>query len=217
MPPSSINTPTAAGHLVRGQVPYIAKWSAEQPPDLRIVAKGQGIGYADERPYDRDTDGVLWTRVPSLPGKGRPEFGRVHALRQLRAMRELLCQVCGHPAHRSADGVLWLLGEDSGDADFWTTDLTTAHPPLCMPCALTSLRACPHLRERYTALRVRAFAPAGVQGALYRPGHPSPVAVDAAGVAFGDPRIRWVCAGQLIMRLSEFTVVDLESEYATTR
>ncbi|MFJ5223649.1 hypothetical protein [Streptomyces sp. NPDC088400] len=59
------------------------------------------------------------------------------------------------------------------------------------------------------ALRVRAFGLAGVRGALYQPGYPSPVAVDATGVAFDDPRIHWVRAGQLIMRLHEFTITDL--------
>lgn len=67
-------------------VPYIAEWSAERAPGPRVVAKSRGIGYADERPYDRDTDGVLWARVRSLPGRGRPQFGKVHALRQRRAM-----------------------------------------------------------------------------------------------------------------------------------
>jgi hypothetical protein len=33
--------------------------------------------------------------------------------------------------------------------------------------------------------------------------------VDAAGVAFDDPRIGWVKAGQLIMRLREFSVTEL--------
>ncbi|MEW1724269.1 hypothetical protein [Streptomyces sp. NPDC093109] len=192
-------------------VPYITKWSAEEAPALRVVAKGRGIGYADERPYDRDSNGVLWTRVPALPGKGRPEFGRVHALRQQRAIRELLCQVCGRPADRDSDGVLWLLGEDPGDPGFWTTDLNTTHPPLCMPCAVKSVRSCPHLRERYVPLRARAFELAGVRGAFYRPGYPAPVATEVTEVAFGDPRIHWLRAGQLIMRLREFRITSLES------
>ncbi|MFF1422004.1 hypothetical protein [Streptomyces sp. NPDC058280] len=155
-------TPVHVGAGRSVPVPYITEWSAERAPRMRVVAKRGGIGYADERPYDRDTDGVLW-----------------------------------------------LLGEDPEDRGSWPADLTTTHPPLCMPCAVSSVRASPHLRERYVALRVRAFGPAGVRGALYRPGYPSPVAVDAAGVAFDDPRIHWIRAGQLIMRLHEFTVVDL--------
>ncbi|WP_030746653.1 hypothetical protein [Streptomyces sp. NRRL F-5135] len=211
---SEANVPTIAPSRPAAEVPYIAKWSAEQAPRMRVVTKGRGIGYADERPYGRDTDGVLWTRAPSQPGKGRPEFGKVHALRQRRAMLELLCQVCGRPADRTADGVLWLVSEDLHAMAPPPLDLTTTHPPLCVPCALRSVRACPHLRSRYVALRARTFAPAGVQGALHRPGHPSPTAVKATGVAFGDPLIHWVRAGQLIMRLREFTVVDLAPEAA---
>ncbi|MFD7117562.1 hypothetical protein ACFWAA_11010 [Streptomyces sp. NPDC059922] len=190
-------------------MPYIAEWSAERAPGPRVVTKGRGIGYADERPYDRDTDGVLWTRVRSLPGRGRPHFGKVHALRQRRAMGQLLCQICARPADRDADGVLWLLGEDPADPGSWPRDLITAHPPLCRPCAVRSVRACPHLRTRCVALRVRSFGLAGVRGALYAPGNPSPVPLGAVGVAFDDPRIRWVRAGQLIMRLRAFTVTGL--------
>ncbi|MFF2525491.1 hypothetical protein [Streptomyces liangshanensis] len=191
-----------------GSVPYITAWSGEQAPRMPVITKGRGIGYADERPYDRDSEGVLWTRTPSLPGKGRPEYGRVHTLRQRRAMGELLCQVCARPADRTADGVLWLSGEDAREAASWSGDLVTAHPPLCVPCAMRSVASCPHLRKRFVMLRVSAYSPAGVRGALYRPGHPAPVAVDATGVAFGDPRIHWVRAGQLLMRLSKFTIVE---------
>ncbi|MFJ2212779.1 hypothetical protein ACIQVO_18020 [Streptomyces sp. NPDC101062] len=192
-------------------MPYITGWSAERAPVIRVVEKARGIGYADEQAYDRDSDGVLWTRIPSLPGRGRPEFGRVHALRQRRAMVRTLCQVCGGPADRNEDGVLWMLGEDPADRGSWPDDLVTTHPPLCAPCAVQSVRVCPRLREQCVALRVRSFAPMGVRGALYRPGYPFPVPVDAVGVAFDDPRIHWVRAGQLVMRLREFTVVGLEA------
>lgn len=188
------------------RVPYITKWSAEQGSGMRVIRRRRGIGYADERPRDRDERGVLWTRVPSLPGQGRPEFGRVHARRQRRAMTRLLCQVCGGPAGRDDRGVLWLIGEDPGDLASWPDPLLTLHPPVCAPCAGRSVRICPHLRAGYAVLRVRAFDLAGVRGALYRPGNPDPVAVDAVGVAFDDPLIRWVKAGQLIMRLQDFTV-----------
>ncbi|WP_399086673.1 hypothetical protein ACGH2B_08810 [Streptomyces sp. BBFR2] len=191
-----------------GPVPYITRWSAERHPPLRLVEKRGGIGYADEKPYDRDTRGVLWSRTPSIPGKGRPQFGEVHTLRQHRAMAELLCQVCGGPADRNAEGVLWLLGEDPHDRTSWPAELLTTHPPLCRPCAAASLRICPHLRQRCVALRVRSFRPVGVRGALYRPGLAAPLPVGAVGVAYGDPRIRWVRAGQLIMRLDDVNVVD---------
>lgn len=192
------------------RVPYIARWSAEQGPAGRVVQRRRGIGYADERPWDRDERGVLWTRVPSRPGQGRPEFGQVHARRQRRAMARRLCQVCGEPADRDADGVLWLVGEDPADRASWPDPLLTAHPPVCAGCAVRSVRACPHLRVGYAVLRVRAFEPIGVRGALYQPGYPGAVAV--AGVTFDNPLISWVRAGQLIMRLRDFTVTELNAD-----
>ncbi|MFE3096292.1 hypothetical protein ACFXG1_21015 [Streptomyces sp. NPDC059248] len=128
-----------------------------------VVTRGAGIGYADETPYDRDADGVLWTRVPSSPGRGRPEFGQVHLMRQRRAMRRMLCQVCGEAADRDENGTLWLLGSDEDEY------LTTSHPPVCAPCAVLSLRVCPHLRRRHTLIRVRSCVPLGVHGVLHAP------------------------------------------------
>jgi hypothetical protein len=190
-------------------VPYITQWSAERTSRMRVTQDGRGIGYVDELPGDRDSHGVLWTRVASLPGRGRPEFGRVHARRQRRAMTRLLCQVCGQPADRGADGVLWLIGEDPHRPGTWPVPLLTTHPPVCAECAVGSVQACPHLRRQHVALRVRAFDLAGVRGALYRPGFPAPVAVTVAGVAFDDPRVSWVKAGQLIVRLRDFSVTEL--------
>lgn len=90
--------------------PYITSWSAEQDLPYRLVERpGLGIGYTDESFGDRDAHGVLWQRAAVRHGVGRPEFGKVHPLRQRRAMRQLLCQVCAGPADRNYDGVLWLL------------------------------------------------------------------------------------------------------------
>ncbi|WP_230423806.1 hypothetical protein [Streptomyces radicis] len=193
-------------------VPYIAQWSEERDPQTTVVARRGGIGYADEIVHDRDEDGVLWARSTHRPGKGRPEFGKVHGLRQRRAMRRLLCQVCAGPADLNDNGVLWLLGEDPHNPASWPEDLLTSHPPLCLPCAATSVRLCPHLSRRYVALRVREFYLAGVWGTLYRPGFPQPVVADAAGIAYDDRRLRWLRGHQLIMRLETFTPVDLTSE-----
>jgi hypothetical protein len=73
------------------------------------------------------------------------------------------------------------------------------------------LRVCPHLRTQYVALRVRTFELAGVRGALYRPGDPDPVAVDAVQMTFDNPCIGWVKAGQLIMSLPDFTPTELST------
>ncbi|RKN10173.1 hypothetical protein [Streptomyces radicis] len=193
-------------------VPYITQWSGERPADVRVIERRGRLAYADERSYDRDTGGVLWRRIPSTPGKGKPEFGAVHALRQRVAMAGLLCQVCGKPADRNNNGVLWLMGEAPDAPGTWPQGLETTHPPVCQPCASVSARACPHLRQRYVTLRVRSWTPVGVHGALYRPGHQGPVLTDAAGIPFDNPAIQWVIAAQLVMRLDHFTLTDPTTE-----
>ena len=79
-PSTERTTPTALTrpHLV----PYITQWSRERVPKSEMVIRRGRPAFADEHPYDRDSNGVLWSRAPSQPGKGKPEFGKVHALRQ---------------------------------------------------------------------------------------------------------------------------------------
>ncbi|AXI79065.1 hypothetical protein [Peterkaempfera bronchialis] len=189
-------------------MPFVVRWSGERDALMPMVVRkgGRGIGYADERSFDRDGEGVLWTRVPSQPGKGTPEFGKVHTLRQRLCMAELRCQICGGPADRSPSGVLWLI--DADPSELRPGDERTAHPPVCRPCAIRSTTACPHLRPAFTALRVRAFLPYGVTGALYAPARPMPVTVNAGQFRLGDPHLPWVRATQLLLTLTDFTVID---------
>jgi hypothetical protein len=127
-------------------------------------------------------------------------------------MTRLLCQVCGGPADRNADGVLWLIDAAPDDPSLGRGLEHTTHPPVCLPCARTSLRHCPHLHRASVALRVRNVALAGVSGALYVPAQPEPVAVDATEFRVGDPRLAWLLGSQLILELRDFTVTDLETE-----
>ena len=188
-------------------VPYITQWSEEQQSTAPVVQRRRGIAYRDERPGDRDDHGVLWLRVPSQPGRGRPQFGKIHARRQRRAMTKLLCSVCGQRANRNRDGLLWLIAEDPQRPDTWPDPLYTAEPPVCAGCAAKAVRFCPRLRREYTALRVSAFDLFGVRGSLYQRDIPRPVTV--GGIGFDDPRIRWVQAGQLLVRLRDYTITGL--------
>ncbi|WP_328915038.1 MULTISPECIES: hypothetical protein [unclassified Streptomyces] len=138
----------------------------------------------------------------------------MHGLRQRVAMGGLRCQICAGPADRNADGVLWLLDADPGDPSLRNGQERTAHPPVCMPCAVRSTTACPHLRRAHTLVRASSFALWGVRGALYQPGPTGPEAVDVALLRFGDPLMPWLRAGQLVMHLREFTPADLPA--ATT-
>jgi hypothetical protein len=200
--------------LVRaGLVPFIVRWSGERPMRTPVVAHGRtGIGYRRERPGDRDARGVLWRRYVRAPGEGTPEFAGVHPHRQRRAMRRLLCQVCGGPADRDDRGVLWLAGEAGRG---WSDDEVTGHPPVCLRCAGTARRACPYLRDTGTlALRVRDAPLVGVSGLLYEPYRRELVRTGPVTLAYDDPRVRFVQAVQLMRGLRDWTVVDLDDELA---
>ncbi|MEW1616083.1 MULTISPECIES: hypothetical protein [unclassified Streptomyces] len=79
-------------------VPYIAPWTAETTLPGQIVrlagVGGTGIGYADEQPHDRRM-GILWTRQSLARGRGTPDLGGMHSLRQRQAVTHMLCGVCG--------------------------------------------------------------------------------------------------------------------------
>jgi len=192
-------------------VPYIVAWSAERSIRPQVVTlPGRGIGYLDEVPHDRDSDGVLWTRMTLQQGRGRPEFGRVHPGRQRRVMRRLLCQICAQPADRTEDGVLWLLKDARDDWPGWPEGLAATHPPVCLPCARASVRLCPHLRGGFVAVRVKDFQVHGVYGSLYQPGS-SPLRPTADAIAAAhEARARWILATQMIRVLRGCVSVDLD-------
>lgn len=171
--------------------PYITTWSAEQDLPYRVVERpGYSIGYSDETLGDRDAHGVLWHRAAVRHGVGQPEFGKVHPLRQRRAMRKLLCQVCAGPPDRTGDGVLWLMRDYRDDWPGWPEGMASVEPPTCASCIAVSLRLCPALRRGAVAVRVLGFEVAGVRGALYRKGSVAPVAVAAANLSYDDPDVR---------------------------
>jgi hypothetical protein len=196
-------------------VPYVAKWSGEPLPDVTIVERRRGgIGYARERLLDRDEHGVLWMRCPSSPGRGRPEFGKVHTMRQRRAMARLLCQVCGGPADRDADGaVLWLWKDQRDQWNDWTDwpeGMLSPDPPVCLPCVALAVRLCPALRHGALAMRVGYCPVVGVYGAHYVSGPDGPVPSRMANVRYDNPRIGWVQADHLLRQLWDCTLISLD-------
>jgi hypothetical protein len=189
-------------------VPFTTLWSGEQDlPAVVVERPDYGIGYADETPADRDTGGVLWQRAVSRPWVGRPVFGDVHTLRQRRAMRRLLCQVCGGPADRTDEGVLWLLPDYRRDWAGWPEGMGNVEPPICRQCAGMSLRLCPRLRRGAVAVRVREYPIVGVRGALYKQGPAGPTMVSETVVAFDDPAVHWVRAVGLARQMLGCTVL----------
>jgi hypothetical protein len=191
--------------------PYITAWSGEEDPVCEVVErKGYGIAYGDETLTDRDEKGVLWFRKPSRPRQGRPLFGQVHPLRQRRAMRRLLCQVCGGPADVTNDGVLWLLKDHRTDWPGWPENMAVTEPPVCLPCVLVATRACPALRSGATAVRARSSPIVGVHGLLYRSGNPAPSPIEEAIIAYDDPGVRWARAMTLARELHYCTLLDTD-------
>jgi hypothetical protein len=182
--------------------------SAETRADAQIIQTADGIGYEDETLYDRDGRGVLWSRALSCPGVGEPLYGRVHPLRQRRAMRRLLCQVCAAPADRNESGALWLLRDAREDWPNWPEGMGNAHPPLCLRCALISVKSCPWLRSNFVAVRANSTV-SGIAGAVYRPSYPFPEFMTTTTVAYGTRGRLWVQAGQLVRTLHDCKITEL--------
>ena len=200
--PASMPRPTT--------VPYIARWSAEQSLTPDVVATARGLAYPDETLHDRDQGGALWARTALRRGQGRPDFGGIHSQRQRRAMQRLLCQVCGGPADRTQDGVLWLVEDRRGDWKGWPEGLVTTHPPVCLPCARLSVAQCHHLLTGpWVALRVRDSVVEGVYGRPYHLQEGRLVRGEKAVVLYDNPGIRWVVASQLTRTLRGCTIVQL--------
>lgn len=203
-----------------GVVPYVALWSGEQTLPSRVIERAPwGIGYTDELPTDRDNDGVLWTRVTTRPGHGRPLYRQMHPLRQRRAMRRLLCQVCARLADHTDQGHLWLLLDCWRDTDAWPEHVVNPYPPVCLECARMSARLCPPLRRGYIAVRAHSTLH-GVIGVRFQAARPYPavrLAADDGGqpVAYGDQALRWTQATQLTRTLHHCTPVDLNQPAAT--
>lgn len=192
--------------------PYIASWSEERGVPAPVIERpGLGIAYSDETVLDRDRHGVLWARALSRPGLGEPLFGKVHPLRQRRAMRRLLCNVCAKPADRTESGVLWLLKDERHEWPTWPERMATTEPPVCLPCVRLSSLLCPALRPGAVAVRVRHAPVVGVQGTRYRSGGLLPVATDDAMVAYDDPGLRWIKAAKLVRELHDCTLVPFEA------
>lgn len=201
--------PHGSGAGRRVVAPYITAWSAEQTPPVVLVEHPEGgIAYQDETLADRDRHGVLWFRTPFRPGQGRPEFGKVHPMRQRRTMQRLLCQVCAGPADCTEDGVLWLLKDHREDWPSWPNGMGVTEPPVCVPCVRLALRLCPALRTGAALLRAGSFMLAGVHGTLYRGGL-KVAAVDTTTVPFEDPAIRWVRAVSLVRELRDCAIIPL--------
>lgn len=231
---SSSGTPILGSANVPGRparpsvIPYITRRCGEVGDlalMLGVLPRLKGLRYLDEGPGDRDHRGVLWARCSQLLEDGMPvgtpEFGEVHPSRQRDAMMRLRCQVCMESASKTSLGYLFLAARPNGHKmePGWPEGVLTAQPPLCLEHARVAIEECHHLvAAGHVAIRAKRPRFYGVLGTPYRFGAAGVVPAQVDGqdeevtLPYGHVRAPWVLASQLVRRLCDVTVVDLNSE-----
>ncbi|MFK0119319.1 hypothetical protein [Streptomyces sp. NPDC090994] len=175
------------------------------------------VYFADERPEDRDVDGLLWERWEGAQ-TGELDWAAHHPARQREVMDgRPLCGVCKGDPDRDERGTLWLLHADENVQALvsFLGSVTTATPAVCISCARRALRACQELQRGFIALRVREAPVIGVRGTLYSPTE-APLANQV--VRFGDVALHRVVARQLMRELinAELDETTLAAGFSTT-
>lgn len=124
----------------------------------------------------------------------------------------MLCQVCGTSTFgRPDERHLFLMR--SADGRPITEGEQTSTPPVCEPCAVESVGACPHLRKGYTAALVERAQMWGVAGLVHDPHTLAPVHGPGGRPVAVSPEsllIRWTLAACTVVTLHGCTTVDLE-------
>ncbi|MFF4902248.1 hypothetical protein [Streptomyces sp. NPDC001068] len=204
------------------RVPYITAWSAEvvpQPDVVRVTRRGgEGIGYEDEDPVIDRRHEALWVRSGMARGRGAPDFSRINSLRQKRAMRYDLCQLCGFTVlgTRDDERTLCLMGGDRPIAEGETTTAPPVHPA----CAKYSIENCPPLRRKHAAALVDVSRLWGVAGVVFDPVTMQPLPStgsrpgDLDHVHVADKAIRWTLANFTVHSLHGVTPVSTDELYA---
>ncbi|MEU0213650.1 hypothetical protein ABZ281_00530 [Streptomyces sp. NPDC006265] len=196
--PSPRATPNS---LTRQSPLYIAPYENEFICDVDVRFDERGhIYFLDERPEDRDVDGLLWERWAGTP-TGALDWAAHHPGRQCEVMDgRPLCGVCKGDPDRDERGTFWLLHADENTQGLLTfpSSITTATPAVCIPCAQHALQACQELQRGFIALRVREAPVIGVRGTLYSPTDPP---LPNQVVRFGDDALHRLVARQLMREL----------------
>lgn len=203
-------------------IPYITAREGEEADSALTLRARFGydgvpqLAYWDEGPGDRDPHGVLWARCSQSIGpdrlpQGAPQWRLVHPSRQRETMMKLLCQLCVGPTRNADGGRLFL--ESASAADLSPgAPVRTAQPPVCLQHARLAVTRCPRLaRGGYVALMTRKCPLFGVIGTPYEYGPDGLEALPGNDrpLPYGDPRLRWFLASQLVRELRDYAVVDL--------
>ncbi|MFD7646725.1 MULTISPECIES: hypothetical protein [Streptomyces] len=179
---------------------------------VEVTRKGPRIAYTFPTPADRDEYGNLWGRAYENRDVPNVSFESMHPDRQRQCMRDMLCQVCAKPADKNAEGWLFLDWPRDDSPKRWPERSVTAMPPLCVPCAETSLTHCPHLRQDGTVvLRVRKPLLCGVSGSVWQintHGEWEEISNRDIYAPFSKPRLPGLIATRLYRMLLGVTVTD---------
>ncbi|MGW2547763.1 hypothetical protein ACWC5I_44570 [Kitasatospora sp. NPDC001574] len=196
-------------------VPYITRWSGEPigHPDLTTARGSHGhfLAYADEHAVaDRHWRGPLIARQPIARGRGTAELRDVHVRRQLRCMRDMLCQICARRVEGVRDDSFLFLFR--GVRPIPDGHLTTV-PPVCGDeCAGTALRSCPYLARGHTAVRARHVLPWGIAGILHDQATLAKSSDRLVWIPFDSERVRWAVAHRAVVSLHGVTPVAIRAE-----
>ncbi|MFD9591664.1 hypothetical protein ACFWA9_02765 [Kitasatospora sp. NPDC059973] len=178
-------------------VPLILAWTGEAPP-------------APTPPRDTDVrsiDGVRWESWTGT-SQGAPLWTVHHPSRQLDLMdSRTRCLVGGGPAHRTRDGLLWLLPADPTGPDPRTTAskaIRTVNPALCLRHAHQAQRHCRRLAVGCLVLLVPEVEIVAVRGTVHRPGaDPCWEELD-----LDHPDLEFMVGQQLVAELRDPIVLD---------
>ncbi|KAB7835586.1 helix-turn-helix transcriptional regulator [Streptomyces mobaraensis] len=149
---------------------------------------------------------------------GAPEWPQTHPVRQRRSAQQSLCQVCALSA--GCDDGCFFLEVWSGEDDLpvgWPEGHVTTEPPVCPACLPTVAEQRRNLAGTGQAVAVMKAVPRpyGVRGALYSSdpsGRRRVVLEETFGgvVPYSDPRIGWMLASRLALRLTDAHVISVD-------
>ncbi|WP_203980311.1 hypothetical protein [Planotetraspora silvatica] len=201
------------------QYPYVIAWTGEAVQQSLTFRHHPEVGglrltYRDPHPEDW-VYGVLRARHAIARGHGRPQFHRVHTLRQWRCMEYRLCQVCGRSAVDPDTGrTWWLLAADASSPGQGYTNA----PPTCRDCIPRASTQCPQLHDTAAVYSAAACEPYAVLGTRFIAGVGGPVPLEehTAQVPLDAFRaLATVLAEQLVVRLAGLRREDLNMSQAS--
>lgn len=161
----------------------------------------------DPYPFTTWADGVRWLQPKDLRGRGRADFGEVHATRQRACMTKRLCQVCGG---RMGEGAItWVTSHPVVEGKYELT----SDAPVCDECYEVAITLCPHLRKKWRYVyRVRRFEQWGARFKLKELSggaamdHEVQLAYEE--VRNDEPLRATTMAGQAIVRFDDFELIE---------